>query len=119
MSIGNNDREKVGYRRPPKWTQFKRGQSGNSKGRPPGSGRSHDRAEIFWSVALTPFQLSTESGSLKISRLEAMIRKLTGMALDGDQGASRLLHELRKLFPTSDPQSRDLVFSISEDDAKA
>jgi len=30
------DKHKVGYRRPPKHTQFKRGQSGNPRGRPQG-----------------------------------------------------------------------------------
>ena len=38
------DDYEVGYKKPPKATQFKKGQSGNSRGRPP---RAKDNAELF------------------------------------------------------------------------
>jgi hypothetical protein len=115
--MSNND-DAVGYGRPPKRTQFKSGQSGNPRGRPIGTARSQDRANIFWRVALEKLRLPTDSGAVKINRLEAFMRRLRSMMLNGDRDASNLLQKLRKHFPEPDPQSSDVVFLISEADAK-
>lgn len=112
-----SDDYEIGYRRPPKGSRFKPGQSGNSRGRPGRARDQMDRAEIFRRIAAEEITLPTDAGPMRLNRCEALITRLTVMALNGNAGASRLLHELRKL-PVPETEAPPLVFYISEDDAK-
>ncbi|MDB5317781.1 MAG: hypothetical protein JWO26_370 [Rhodospirillales bacterium] len=52
MSADNDERNyKVGYGRPPQGTRFKKGQSGNPKGRPKGA---VDMGSVFQRVVARP-----------------------------------------------------------------
>ncbi len=112
-----SDDYEVGYRRPPKGSRFTPGRSGNPRGRPKRVQDQMDRAEIFRRVATEEVSRPTDSGPIRLNRCEALIRRISMMALSGDAGASRLLHELRKLR-VPEAEAPPLVFYISEDDAK-
>lgn len=71
----------IGYRKPPKATQFKKGQSGNPKGRPKGSNNlSTDvKAILKSSVAI-----NEDGKRKKVSTQQAMLLRLKERALKGD-----------------------------------
>jgi len=87
MSDGSNDDdgdEKVGYKRPPKRTRFRPGQSGNPRGRRKGVNNfgTDVRKSLKLLVAMT-----TPEGSRRISTQEALIFRLREQALKGDAKA--------------------------------
>jgi hypothetical protein len=81
----------VGYRRPPKHSRFKSGQSGNPAGRPKGT-------VSFLSVfqkTLRERVVINENGRRKtITKLEAAVKQLVNKAAGGDMNAFRTLSNL-------------------------
>jgi hypothetical protein len=76
-----SQRESVGYGRPPKRSQFKKGQSGNSKGRPRGSKSLATLIEDEMRQAVTV----TENGTRKkISKKQAIAKRVVNGAIAGD-----------------------------------
>ena len=82
---------KVGYRRPPVHSRFKPGQSGNPSGRAKGS---QNFKTLLNRILKEEVSLQDGSKSRKISKAEAIMRRLIVGALKGD---SRDLHALFKL----------------------
>jgi hypothetical protein len=84
----NDDGEQVGYKRPPKASQFKPGQTGNPKGRPK---RVHNfktdlRAELSELVTVR------ENGQeRKITKLRALVKALVSAAIKGDMRAANAI----------------------------
>lgn len=88
----------VGYRKPPKATQFKPGQSGNPKGRPKGS------LSLAGAInkALSEKVAVVENGKRRsMSKLDAAIKGLVNRALKGDGRAVTQLLALAPLIGTS------------------
>ena len=81
----------VGYKKPPKHTQFKKGQSGNPAGRPK-DGRNVKM--VLQDVAMEEITLSENGVPRKMSKKEALIRSLYARALAGDNQAARLLFKI-------------------------
>jgi hypothetical protein len=78
----------VGYGRPPRRTQFKKGQSGNPKGRPKGARSMTTVLER----TLDERVIIVENGRRRsISKLEAVFKQLTNKALTGNTAALQLL----------------------------
>lgn len=113
----SNDYE-VGYGRPPKEGRFKPGRSGNPSGRPRRSQQELSRGEIFWSIGYAKITLRNKKEYLRVSRLEAVVQRLKLMELAGDKEASRLLQQLRRLFPEQRSECAPAIVVISGDDAK-
>lgn len=90
---------RVGYCKPPRQTQFKKGQSGNPKGRPR---VNHDISALVEKELVRRTEI-TEGGQRKrVSRLKAMMRTLIEKAARGDVPSIKLvLEELRKAQATS------------------
>jgi Family of unknown function (DUF5681) len=86
------DDGKVGYKRPPKATQFKPGKTGNARGRPKGSRKlDADLVEMLSQVMTV-----REGGKTRrISRQEAILRRLLSQALQGDEKAIKLILSMR------------------------
>ena len=80
MSNNNNEYE-VGYGKPPKYTRFKPGQTGNPKGRPKNSKNTNDilKDELKEIVTLK------ENGKIIVmTKRQAMLRHLVNKAVQGD-----------------------------------
>ena len=74
----------VGYKKPPKRTQFQSGQSGNAKGRPRGA----KSLTTIVTNAITEKVKVTENGKRKsVSKLEVAIKQLVNKAASGDPKA--------------------------------
>ena len=81
----------VGFGKPPTGTRFKKGQSGNPKGRPKGA--------LNWATilarSLREKVIINENGHRKvITKLEAAVKQLVNMAAGGDLRALRHLADL-------------------------
>jgi len=93
--MGNDRDYQVGYRRPPQDMRFRKGRSGNPKGRPRSSRTLATRLE----QALSEPVVVNEHGQRKtITKGEAMLKQLANKGAAGDARASHmLLAELRAL----------------------
>ena len=81
----------IGYGKPPKHTQFAKGQSGNTRGRPKGT---LNLATVL-ERTLREKVVINENGSRKtITKLEAAITQLVNKAASGDGHAVRYLCQL-------------------------
>jgi hypothetical protein len=95
----------IGYRKPPRQTQFKPGQSGNVKGRPKGS---KNCKTVFEKELRTPIPVTENGKRKKISKLEAIIKHTVNKAAGGDPKATTVVlsetrfHESQNQF--SGPQ---------------
>lgn len=84
----NDDDYEIGYGRPPKSTQFKKGQSGNPRGRPPGA--KGVAASLNRELA-TKIKVVEDDKELLITKAEALAKRLSAKALMGDMKALALL----------------------------
>lgn len=81
----------VGFGRPPKETQFKKGQSGNSKGRPKGARGFKTDLKYELSQRMT---ISENGKSMKLSKQQIILKQLAGKAMKGDIRAINKLTDL-------------------------
>ncbi len=81
----------IGYRRPPKSGRFKKGKSGNAKGRPKGS----NNFLILLEQELAKSIVVNEDGKKKtITRMQAMVKRMVAGALQGEHKALLSLVEI-------------------------
>jgi hypothetical protein len=101
---------KSGRRNPPKHSRFKKGVSGNPKGRPPKRRKRQLVGEIVSEVQNTPTAYR-EGGRTKLaSRLELMLKKLVNSALEGDARSAEVLFKLRaKASKSSGAKSQKFI----------
>jgi hypothetical protein len=79
--------EIVGYRQPPRASRFRKGQSGNPKGRPRGR-----RIELPYEAVLGREVTIRENGrERRVTAAEAFLLQLTKRGLDGDTAAARAM----------------------------
>jgi len=102
-------KNQVGYCRPPKHTQFRRGQSGNPKGRPKGTLNVATVLEKTLSQTVEVVDEKTQKKT-KITKLEAAIQRLVDNAVEGDNYAFRVLSVLTQILhePEKAPTSAEL-----------
>lgn len=80
----------VGYRKPPKHTQFKKGQSGNPSGKPK-TILSEDEIVLRELNARVPI---TEGGKQKrMAKMEIVLKRQVNLAMQGDPKAVRFVME--------------------------
>jgi hypothetical protein len=101
---GNAAGYKVGYRRPPKYTQFKKGQSGNPKGRRP---NSQNLKTIMEKTSFELIKVTANGKPRRLPAIEAAMRSLQTRALKGDGKALELWLRLAKLVGCIGPQNEN------------
>ena len=74
----------VGYGRPPKATQFKKGESGNPKGRPKGA---RGLEKVVLDELKTKITVNENGRSKKLKKVEAIAKQMVNKALTGDHKA--------------------------------
>jgi Family of unknown function (DUF5681) len=87
-----SDNYEIGYKKPPKSGQFKKGKSGNPKGRP--KNVKNKTPTQLLNLYLSTMVTVVENGDKKtITLLEALQRRLVAGALKGDAYAMRLIQK--------------------------
>jgi len=80
----------VGYGKPPRHTQFKKGQSGNPRGRPSGS---KNLKTLVREALKEPFIVSEDGRHRKITKRQAIVTQLVDRSATGDwRGQDRPRH---------------------------
>lgn len=96
---------------PPVATQFRKGTSGNPKGRPKGA-VSIERLTRKFALKTQPVAISGKTQSM--SRLEIAILKLKAVAATGHPAAAVLIDQLRGLTATEQPENKGPVLLSPE-----
>jgi hypothetical protein len=99
----------IGYGKPPRHTQFRRGKSGNPKGRPRGF---KSLSTIFSKIINEKVQVKGPCGMKRITKFEAGLTQLVNMAATGDKRAIREVVQIRKSFGDLEPPLHPPVFNI-------
>ena len=86
MDDDNGDRYSIGYCKPPIANQFKQGVSGNPRGRPKGSRNIRSAAQKVFTSEVVVRQ---GGRTRRISRIAAILLKLSEKALQGNERAAQ------------------------------
>ena len=112
---GKGKEFEVGYGKPPKSGQFKKGKSGNSKGRPKGGrGLKTDlKAELNERITIN------ENGRrLSLTKQQLMVKQLATQALKGDiRAITKLVDVTQQVLGVEDEQAKSAK-SLSASDAE-
>lgn len=84
----SNSDYNVGYRRPPKTTQFKKGESGNPKGRPKGS---RSLQTILVEELKSSVTIHENGRSKTVKKGEVIVKQMVNKAMAGDHKAAHLV----------------------------
>src|ERR1700730_9005195 len=98
----------VGYRRPPKATQFAVGNSGNPKGRPNGS---RSVGAVLKDILQQKIAVTENGKTRRIPALEVMLRRLANDAMRSDPNAIRLLLALIDRYSDS-PDANNVTGTV-------
>jgi uncharacterized protein DUF5681 len=102
----------VGYRRPPKATQFTAGKSGNPKGRPKGS---RSVGAVLQDIIRQKIAVTESGKTRRIPALEVMLRRLVNDAMRSDPRAVKLLLSLVDRYAESPETTLRLGDVLAED----
>src|SRR5580704_1822923 len=86
------DEHKVGYRKPPVHTRFRKGQSGNPGGRPRGMTAGKARA-LALKEAYRPVNVREGDKVITLPAIQAVLRSQVALAAKGNGPAQRALIE--------------------------
>ena len=90
----------VGYKRPPKHTQFKKGESGNPRGRPKRSKHATPAAHeerlkaMMLEEAYRPVEVREGGKTIKLPLIQALVRRLGVSAAQGRSRATRYFMDM-------------------------
>lgn len=101
QSQASSERYEIGYKKPPKSTQFQPGQSGNPNGRKKGTKGMKTLARETLTAKVT---VRTTDGTKKMARIEALMHKLIELAMKGNP---RAMLALFRLYENAIPDHED------------
>jgi Family of unknown function (DUF5681) len=108
----------VGYKKPPRHSQFKRGNRDNPKGR--GKRKVATEAEILKRVLNFPAEFRHRGKSKRAPRIELTIKRFGASALKGDVGDAAMLLKMRAHFERNGDINPTIIFlRLSEADMRA
>jgi len=113
--MSNHDDKEVGYKNPPKHTQFKKGQSGNPNGRPKKCKNVRFREDInklIMKDAQTDMSLQINGELTTLSSFEAVLMALRNKALKGDSRAAKLYTDLIKQASIEEKEYYEEILSV-------
>jgi uncharacterized protein DUF5681 len=84
-------KDKVGYGKPPKATQFQKGKSGNPKGRPKGRKNFKSLSRVLREFALKEVQGQMDGKPSKLTCMEAIVAKQMSEAMRGSIPAAKFM----------------------------
>ena len=91
MQTGTKGGYEVGYRKPPRHTGFKKRQSGNQRGRPPGS---KNLTTLLNDAPNDPVTITENGRRRKITKREAVIKQLVNRSASADPRSLKILLDL-------------------------
>ena len=103
----------VGYGKPPRHSRFKKGQSGNTKGRPRGS---RNFSTDLKATLEEPIRVTNHGKSQTVSTQQAALMRLREKALSGDVRALDSLIGLARLY--NDEEMAEAATRLSATDAE-
>ena len=102
----------IGYSRPPSWSQFQPGQSGNPKGRPKGA---RNASSLAREALERPINVKVKGTSRKMSVRKAAYRRLAEKAVAGDVKALDYLLSLERAeLPTGSDHAQSEPLSAKD-----
>jgi len=96
----------VGYGRPPQHSRWRPGQSGNKRGRKPGSKGLNS---IIHQTFMEKISIRKDGQLMRVTKLEAMFLKMMEMALKGEVKPFMTLFGLAQQYGEFEPESTSLV----------
>ena len=109
---GSGKDYKVGYRRPPRATQWPKGQSANPGGR--SSPRSISVAEMIDKLLLTMVKITVNGDSKRVVVLEVILEQLWNKGIAGDRRARAVFFRWLELAPQVADGKVQITFADSE-----
>jgi hypothetical protein len=103
----------VGYGKPPKSGRFRKGESGNQKGRP--KGHKNLKTELLEELA-ERIQIREDGERRQISKQRAIIKQLVAKAIKGDpKAASAIFQFVQRLVGEQEPASEPTLTPVDEE----
>jgi len=109
----NKGSDKVGRGNPPKHTQFRKGVTGNPKGRPRGS---KNLSTLFWEAARGQVTATIDGKPRKITKAQATTMQLATQAAGGNQASMGKFLDWMDEFEKRAAASRPAEFPFSQAD---
>jgi uncharacterized protein DUF5681 len=104
----------VGYGKPPCHTRFKKGQSGNPRGRSPGS---KNLSTLLSEPLNEPVIVAENGGRRKITKREAIVTQLVNRSATADLRALKILLDLvRDIEAQTEPASSEVATFTAADE---
>ena len=106
------DDYEVGYGKPPQNTRFKKGQSGNPRGRAPGA---KDLKTLLIDTLNEPVVVTENGGRRTISKRQAIVKQFVNQSAKGDWRAVKLLVDmLHDTEGGDEPEAAESSFSEAD-----
>ena len=107
------DDYEVGYGKPPQNTRFKKGQSGNPRGREPGA---KDLKTLLIDTLNEPVVVTENGGQRTISKRQAIVKQLVNQSAKGDWRAVKLLVDmLHETEGGGEPETAESSFGAADE----
>jgi hypothetical protein len=105
--------DEVGYGRSPRHTRFKKGQSGNPKGRP---GSAKNLSTLLCEALNERVIIAENGGRREISKRQAIIKQIVNQSAKGDWRTAKLLFDiLQDIESRTEPETSESLFGSADE----